>query len=120
MDAERDIKARIQRILKSSDLTQEGFAELIGSTRDAVAQYWRGRTILPIRFWKAFCQRFGISMDYLVTGTENPIIQAYNSLPERDKAIVDRLLFPDAEDLPKPSPAPAPLEKKIKSGHTGV
>lgn len=102
---EQEIKDRCSRLLKESGIDQNAFAKHIGAERSAVAHYWTGRTIVPIRYWKELCDLLKISIDYLVTGKENPIVEAYYAMNEDDRKVVNKfmglLTTPPPKDLKK-------------------
>jgi transcriptional regulator with XRE-family HTH domain len=114
MNNERDIKARFSRLFKTADLTQGEIATKIGATRDKVGQYAIGRTIPPPEYWEDLARLFGVSIEYLATGRENPIIEAYYHLPEQERIVVDKFLFPHGNGHKTPSEDGV---KKKKSAH---
>ena len=103
MDVDIGIRERFRGLVEASDQTQLEIAKAIGCEGNAFRQYCTGRTTLPIRYWQAFCQHMKVSVDYLVTGQENPVMVRYRALDEDETKIVDKFLFPEKpkDDLKK-------------------
>jgi repressor LexA len=83
MDSTGDIegiKAR-QRLLMSPDnlrshgfYSREDFAKALPAGISAVRQYGTGRTIIPDALKLRFCELVGISLEYLLTGNDQPMV----------------------------------------------
>lgn len=59
---------RIKKVRRSLDLTQQEFADRIGSKRNTVATYEMGRTDPSAAVVSLICREFGVSETWLRTG----------------------------------------------------
>jgi transcriptional regulator with XRE-family HTH domain len=91
---QQHIKDRCVALIRASGITQEQLANELGMSRSGVAQYWVGRTPIPMHHLEAFCDLVGSCPQFVITGRHFDVMQAYNALGEQEKAIVDRFLFP--------------------------
>lgn len=64
---DRDAVARRIRFVRGA-MSQAAFAERIGVSRSAVANYETGRTVPPVEVLKAISEAFGLSSEFLKTG----------------------------------------------------
>lgn len=60
---------RLKKVRKALDLTQQGFADQIGSKRNTIATYEMGRTEPSAAVVSLVCAKFNISETWLRTGT---------------------------------------------------
>lgn len=122
------MKDRIKTVRKKAGLTQTEFAERIGATRAMIASY-EGAAVVPAdTVLKLISREFSVSYDWLKTGTgpmevpkaegENfaKIIEAYQSLPDRLRMLVDALVEMDPEWYKTLDTALAEIERKRKNG----
>lgn len=66
-----DFQERLYTLRRRAGLSQEGLANLLGVTRQAV-QKWEAGTARPdLENLTALARQFGVSLDYLVTGEES-------------------------------------------------
>lgn len=64
-----ELKDRIRMIRKeSAKLTQEKFAEVLGTTRPAIASYELGKVVPSDTFIQLMCSKFSINQNWLRTG----------------------------------------------------
>lgn len=63
------MKDRIKQIRKSHDLTQQEFAERLGTPRSNIANYEKGNRTPSDGIITYMCKEFGISEDWLRYGT---------------------------------------------------
>ena len=61
---------RLNQLRKQAGLTQEGLAEQLGVTRQAVQKWESGASRPDLENLAALAHCFGVSLDYLVTGPE--------------------------------------------------
>lgn len=110
---------RLRKVRKVLDLTQQEFADKIGSKRNTVATYEMGRTDPSAAVISLICREFNVSEAWLRTGEGEPfqplspddelsqvfsaiaasddelikrIIRAYWKLDDREKAAVKKLI----------------------------
>lgn len=88
---------RVAAARVASQYTQDQMADLLNVKRNTYAHWERFSedriTMMPIGLIPDFCRLTGISINYLLTGTEDPILTAYHATQGEDRAIVDRFLF---------------------------
>ena len=75
---------RLNQLRKQAGLTQEGLAELLGVTRQAVQKWERGASRPDLENLAALARCFDVSLDYLVTGQER------EAFPEEPVDVVNR------------------------------
>lgn len=131
------IGERIKKVRKSLELTQQGFADQIGSKRNTIATYEMGRTEPSSAVISLVCTKFNVSETWLRTGegemflpkadTALDWLAAEHSLTRADYHLVEKFLglmpesrktiieyiqevavaISDEEDFPCSAPAPA-------------
>lgn len=99
---------RIKKVRRSNDLTQQEFANRIGSKRNTVATYEMGRTDPSAAVISLICREFKISETWLRTGegemnipkpenTIDKLIEEFH-LGDTEKQIILEFLHLDARD----------------------
>lgn len=81
---------RIKKVRKSLDLTQQEFADRIGSKRNTIATYEMGRTAPSAAVISLVCAKFNISEDWLRNGTgemHNPKTSAAMEALARERGL---------------------------------
>ena len=68
-----EFQQRLYELRKGSGLSQEGLAELLGVSRQAVQKWEAGTSRPDLDNLTALARYFSVSLDYLVTGQEAPI-----------------------------------------------
>jgi hypothetical protein len=99
------LKGRFRELVDQASVSQAEIAAFIGCEPNAFRQYCTGRTALPLRYWGPFCDYFKVSIEWLLTGKDNPILKAYYALDEDDRKIVDKFLFPHVDKVKKKNSA---------------
>ena len=64
----REIGERIKGVRMLSELGQEEFAKMVGTTAEQLAKYENGNADIPVSFLHDVSQRFEVSMTELLTG----------------------------------------------------
>ena len=67
---ELEFQQRLYELRKKSGLSQEGLAELLGVSRQAVQKWEAGTSRPDLDNLAALARYFNVSLDYLVTGEE--------------------------------------------------
>lgn len=78
------MKDRIKKIRKDSELTQQEFAQKIGSTQNVLANYEIGRRNPSSSVINNICKTFGVNEEWLRTGEGDPYIKV-----DRDIALME-------------------------------
>lgn len=96
------MKDRIKQIRKEKKLSQSGFGEALGVSRDVISNYEMGRVVPSELFIKHLCDTYNVNEDWLRTGngemffkTKRTILDELvtaHGLNEREKAIVAAFL----------------------------
>lgn len=71
-DGTMTFQDRLHRLRRERGLSQEGLAEIVGVTRQAVQKWESGASRPDMDNLTALARYFGVSLDYLITGTESP------------------------------------------------
>lgn len=74
---------RIKKVRKAFDLTQQAFADKIGSKRNTVATYEMGRTEPSFAVISLICREFNVSETWLRTGEGEMFVQTAEDPVER-------------------------------------
>lgn len=91
------IGERIKKVRKALDLTQQEFADSIGSKRNTIATYEMGRTSPSAAVFSLICQKFNVSEQWLRTGEG----EMFNQLAPADELsnAVHSLLSGESSDF---------------------
>ena len=87
------MKDRIKKIRKDSDLTQQKFAERIGTSRNNLAGYEAGTRIPSAAVVSLICREFNVNEEWLCDGTGEPYIQ--KTRPDEIADFVNRIQTED-------------------------
>ncbi len=68
-----DIQDRIKEIRTLNSLTQERFAELVGTTRNNYAQIETKKSLPSIEILQSIVKNFNTTFEYLINGVENEV-----------------------------------------------
>lgn len=74
---------RIKLLRKELRKTQKDFGELVGASRDVIANIENGRVTPNETFIQLLCTKFNISEHWLRTGEDNMFIETNNDLLEK-------------------------------------
>ena len=74
-----NIGERIQKLRKESGMSQEGLADVIGVSRQAVSKWESGQSLPDTEKIVLMCEHFGVSSDYILRGTESLPDHRYSS-----------------------------------------
>lgn len=85
------IKKRCAKLVKEYG-DQEGLAAILGVSRSTVAHYATERSPIQLENIDLFCQTMGVSVQWLITGKEHPLVEAYQKLTPDDQRIADKVL----------------------------
>ena len=93
------MKDRIKKIRKELDLTQQSFADRIGTSRGNIAAYEVGKNIPSGSVISLICKEFNVNEEWLRSGAGDMFLE----LPEEDEeaAYVSELLEDSDNDLYK-------------------
>jgi transcriptional regulator with XRE-family HTH domain len=69
------MKERLKKLRKTLDLTQQEFADKIGSARDNIAGYETGRRNPSVAVISLICTKFNVNEDWLRTGNGEMFIE---------------------------------------------
>lgn len=69
------MKERLRKLRKTLDLTQQEFADRIGSARDNIAGYETGRRNPSVAVISLICTKFNVNEDWLRTGNGEMFIE---------------------------------------------
>ena len=69
------MKERLRKLRKTLDLTQQEFADRIGSARDNIAGYETGRRNPSVAVISLICTKFNVSEEWLRTGNGEMFIE---------------------------------------------
>ncbi len=92
-----EMKDRIKELRKALGLTQQEFAERIGSVQNTITGYETGRRIPSNQVITLICKEFNVSEEWLRTGNGEMFIQL-----SRDEEIADfvgKLLSTESDDF---------------------
>ena len=96
-----DILKRIENLIASRKMTDVEFCKSIGASKTSVTD-WRRRGQAPSASTLfAISQRYGISLDYLVSGKTDKVIKAESAIQDRREGhLLDcfRQLSPEMQD----------------------
>lgn len=92
-----EMKDRIKKIRKELDLTQQGFAEKIGTTANVLTNYETGRRNPSASVINNICKTFNVNEDWLRTGEGEMFVQ--RSEEEEIANLVYDLLDPKDDDF---------------------
>lgn len=121
------MKDRIKALRKARKLNQTEFGDMIGATQAMVTSYETGRVIPSDAMLKLISKEFNVSYAWLKNG-EGPmddisddssilrVIETYQSLPDRLRALVDALATMDPEWYKTLDEAFAEIERRKKNG----
>ena len=79
------MKDRLKQLRKELDLTQQAFADKIGSKRNTVATYELGRTIPSTAVVSLICKTFNVNEDWLRNGKGQMFIKTPDNTLEKLK-----------------------------------
>ena len=85
-----DAGTRLRQFRESQELSQSEFAALLGVPTKKVSDVERGRTALNEKFMMLLSDKFGLSMDSLLTG--EGALQARQAAPKVDPVEMRELL----------------------------
>lgn len=88
---------RIKKLRRSLDLTQQEFADKIGSKRNTVATYEMGRTDPSAAVVSLICREFNVSETWLRTGEGEMFVQRTRT--DELSLFVDQLLQSEPDDI---------------------
>ena len=91
------IGERIKKVRKSLELTQQEFADQIGSKRNTIATYEMGRTEPSAAVVSLVCTKFNVSETWLRTGVGDPFVQ--RSKEDELSDAVNRLLSGETSEF---------------------
>lgn len=94
-DAEK-IGSRVKQIRAKAGETQDAVAELLQLEKASISRKERGKTVFSVEELLTLAQRYGVSLDWLVTGevpsdhqhypkTEKNLISCYQALNDEDR-----------------------------------
>ena len=66
------MKNRLKEFRKENKLTQEKLAYILNTSQSTIADYERGKNIIPTPFLYTICKKYNISADYLLGKTDSP------------------------------------------------
>ena len=66
------MKNRLKEFRKENKLTQEKLAYILNTSQSTIADYERGKNIIPTPFLYTICKKYNISADYLLGKTDTP------------------------------------------------
>jgi hypothetical protein len=69
------MKERLRKLRKTLDLTQQEFADRIGSARDNIAGYETGRRNPSVAVISLICTKFNVNEEWLRTGNGEMFIE---------------------------------------------
>lgn len=95
------IMNRIKQLREERSLSQKELGEAIGLQRTAIAKYESENRKLSLNVACKLCDYFGCSIDYLLGRTEpaaltlddGSVVKAYHAASDRDRKILDLILF---------------------------
>lgn len=88
---------RIKQVRKSTGLTQQEFADQLGISRGALANYEVGRNEPIDAIIAAICSKFAVNETWLRTGEGEPYVKL--SRNEEISAFVDEIMQAQSEDF---------------------
>lgn len=91
------MKDRIKKIRKELDLTQQEFADKIGSKRNTIAKYETDTNVPSAAVISLICREFNVNENWLRTGEGEMYVEQSESKLDYSK-IIDILVSLDAED----------------------
>ncbi len=71
---------------------QEGLSKILGVSRSTVAHYATERSSVQIENLETFCSVMGVSVQWLITGREHPLVEAYLAATPDDRRLADKVL----------------------------
>jgi len=120
MDTPRKIKEQIMRrtafLRERAKMTQDEIADALGIGRNKYVKYEKiyddRATTIPVYLIPKFCILTSCSVDFLLTGRENPVLEAYNRLDpdSKERLAVDQFL--QIDDQPSAAAPSEPVTKK--------
>ena len=90
-----EIGQRIAELRKKQGMTQEQLADILGTTRQAVSKWESGKSTPDLYYAIAMGRHFGVSMDYLLLGSEEkaPVTEEAPGRPKSKKVFIVLLAF---------------------------
>lgn len=96
----KQIGKRLKDLRKKYNLTQEQFIEKISfkdidvDNNSTYSRYESGKTTIPLHILKGFCDFYGVTMDYLINGTETEpdkqIAEIISSMSQKEIETISR------------------------------
>lgn len=98
----RQIGKRLKDLRKKHNLTQQEVADAIYVQNENIllehstySRYERGDTTIPLHILKEFCDFYGVTMDYLINGTETEpdkqIAEVISSMSRKEIETISRV-----------------------------
>lgn len=87
-----DIKQRCVDLIHAYKGNHTDLAKASGIPAGSFRQYSTGRSAIPYYYLEDFCREVGVSVEYIITGSENPIVEAYYGLDEDERKIAGKFL----------------------------
>ena len=80
----KGIGKRLRELRKSTMMSQEKFAKVIGSSQSAINRYENDQSEPPCEIFLKYADYFNVSMDYLYCRTDKPEGMTYEFTPKFD------------------------------------
>lgn len=94
-----DYRERLREWITDHDLKQKALAKELGITKAVISNYLTGRSHMPIEVLVRLSQILGLSMDYLVGLTDEPLPAMQLTASERQFVEKLRTLSYDQKEL---------------------
>jgi transcriptional regulator with XRE-family HTH domain len=88
---EKSIIQRTRHARNAVDINQIKIAETMGIPRATYANYETDR-VMDIELMPKFCKITGISIEFLLTGKEHPLVEAYINAAPDDRRLAEKVL----------------------------
>lgn len=89
-----ELSERIKLVRKKLKMTQAAFGEVIGISRDTVANIENGRIDIKDVFVKSICREFNVDYAWLITGAGEMFVDSDEEFLEK----IDRIMVDSSED----------------------
>lgn len=80
----KQVGNRLKELRESTMLSQEKFAEVIGSTQSSINRYENGQSSPSMELLRRYADYFDVSMDYIFSRCDNPQGKLYAAKPPAD------------------------------------
>ena len=86
--SKKNIGARLKEVRRALNLTQHQLAEILGVSRFAVIKWEKGERDIPTEVYEALATKFGVNINWLLTGKGEPFITSQREVLKKKTTLV--------------------------------